>query len=43
MKPSCRRHYLFLLATDRYITVNSGLDVVETAVDELQYANAAYV
>jgi len=30
-----------LLETDPYITVNSGLGVVQTAVDELQYANAA--
>ncbi|MGA2259295.1 MAG: alpha-L-arabinofuranosidase C-terminal domain-containing protein, partial [Thermoguttaceae bacterium] len=29
------------LNTDPYITVNSGLGVVQTAVDELQYANAA--
>ena len=29
------------LETEPYITVNSGLGVVQTAVDELQYANAA--
>ena len=30
-----------MLGTEPYITVNSGLGVVQTAVEELQYANAA--